>query len=186
MTLRAGILLGGQSRRMGRPKHLLKRAGRTFIEHLAETLRPLVSDIALLGAGEVPESVRDLERIADLPNVQGPLAGIGAALAHDTRPWIMLGCDLPLLNAAAFTWLIGARDPRAFATFPKDHQGIAQPLFAIYEPTCLAPIREQLAQGSWSPRGLRGVHTPTLPPAIEALLVNVNAPQDLQRVGGTF
>jgi hypothetical protein len=37
-----GILIGGRSQRMGRPKHLLRHGGGTWLEQIAQTVQPFV------------------------------------------------------------------------------------------------------------------------------------------------
>ena len=47
----------------------------------------------------------------------------------------MLACDLPLLDAATLEHLLRARDPRRAATaYRSSHDGLPEPLCAIYEP----------------------------------------------------
>lgn len=64
--LNAAVLIGGASRRMGRVKQMLAHpAGGTLVEHVVRTVRPLVVDAALVGAGPVPDTLAGLRRIAD-------------------------------------------------------------------------------------------------------------------------
>ena len=60
VPLLGGVLIGGASSRMGRPKHLLEHDGTTFAERAVAALRPHVGDVVLLGSGEVPSSLAGL------------------------------------------------------------------------------------------------------------------------------
>jgi len=78
-TLRAGLLVGGGSRRMGRPKGLLKAGGLTLMERAFETLSAVSGGAVLLGGGDVPPSLRRAPRLPDVPGVAGPMAGLLSA-----------------------------------------------------------------------------------------------------------
>ena len=77
MTARllGGVLVGGQSRRMGRPKQLIEIGVTTMIEHVVAALGEEVDEILLLGAGPVPLVLESLSRVADAEECRGPMAG---------------------------------------------------------------------------------------------------------------
>ena len=77
----AGLLVGGGSRRMGRPKALLELAGDSLAERALAAVIPRVDGVALLGSGKVPAALHDLPRLADVAGVDGPMAGVLAATA---------------------------------------------------------------------------------------------------------
>jgi len=153
--LRAGLLVGGSSRRMGRPKALVELAGRAFALRVADALRALAPDLALLGEGPVPVELGDLPRIADAPGVRGPMAAVLAALrASPGSAWLIAACDQPLASVAACRWLIAARRSDRLAVMPRLVEGSGEgrgagpvePLLAVYEPSAREPI-EALAAG---------------------------------------
>ena len=80
--LLACVLIGGKSSRMGQPKHLLNQAGHSWLERIVRTLSPFVDEVFLAGSGQVPAALTRLTRLSDVNGVQGPLAGILAALRH--------------------------------------------------------------------------------------------------------
>jgi len=53
----AGVLVGGESRRMGRPKQFIKIGERTMIEHVVCSVSEEVDEVVLLGRGPVPSSL---------------------------------------------------------------------------------------------------------------------------------
>ncbi len=74
-----GILIGGASRRMGRPKALLEWEGVTFLERIAAALQAVVPEIVLLGAdaraavrGRSPSGRGGPARAASHGGVAGP------------------------------------------------------------------------------------------------------------------
>lgn len=113
-TLIAGILVGGASRRMGRPKALLPHpSGGTFVEHVAAVAARAANEVVLLGRPlwPLPDALRGLRLLPDLEiaAAAGPLAGLGSLLRYAPRGWtLLLSCDLPHLQAEAIAALTAA------------------------------------------------------------------------------
>lgn len=95
------ILAGGEGRRMGgRDKGLVEYKGRPLIDHVIQRLAPQVDEL-LISAN------RNLGNygqrgypviIDDLPDFQGPLAGILAGLQRARHEWVLtVPCDMPHL-----------------------------------------------------------------------------------------
>ena len=120
-----GVLIGGASRRMGQPKHLLRRGTRTFLEIALEAMRPLCQELVVLGSGEVPSLSEPVHRLGDVEGLRGPAAGILAALRYEAHAtWLIVACDMPRLHADALRWLRDEHRREALAaTMPKvsDH-----------------------------------------------------------------
>ena len=178
--LRAGVLIGGRSSRMGRPKQTLTLGGTTWAERVAAALQPRVSELCLLGDGEVPAPLAGLPRLADVPGRSGPLAGMLAAMRWDpAAAWIFAACDMPLLGAEAVAWLLDQRAPGTWAILPRRADtGQIEPLCAWYDPRAAA-ILETLDR----PVALanhRKTHTPAVPPSLEAAWCNMNTPADCE------
>jgi molybdopterin-guanine dinucleotide biosynthesis protein A len=55
-----GVLVGGQSRRMGRPKQLVEIGGGTMVEHVVRALSEEVDEVVLLGDSPVPAALANL------------------------------------------------------------------------------------------------------------------------------
>ena len=88
-------------------------------------------------AEQASDPVRaDLPQIVDQPRSQGPIAGIAAAqAAHPEAAWLVVACDLPFLSRATLDHLLAHRDPSRLATaYRSSHDGLPEPLCAIYEP----------------------------------------------------
>jgi molybdopterin-guanine dinucleotide biosynthesis protein A len=151
------VLAGGRSTRMQRDKGALEyRPGQTQIDaamHLLEsrTARTFLS----VRADQSQDAARARHaQIADRGGVEGPMAGIVAAFAeHPGAAWLVLACDLPFLDELTLDALISARAPDADATaFKSTHDGLPEPLCAIYEPRAAAKIAAHIAAGKNCPR----------------------------------
>lgn len=176
------ILLGGGSRRMGKPKHLLGSDGVTWLEQIDRILGEVVPASILVGAGELPAALAARTRIADAPGVEGPVAGLLAALElrRDTA-WLALACDQPLLTVEALRWILAQRDPSAVAILPRLTPERVEPFPALYEPGALAPLRE-LARATGPGRslqrltGMGRVLSPQVPPSLAGAFRGANTP----------
>jgi molybdenum cofactor guanylyltransferase len=151
------VLAGGRSKRMQRDKAALEyRPGETQLDAAVKLLSGRVAQVFVsVRADQRADSARSgYQQIVDRGDVEGPIAGISAALTQDPdAAWLVLACDLPFLDAATLDDLIGARDPTADATaFKSTHDGLPEPLCAIYEPRALAGIDAHLAAGRNCPR----------------------------------
>jgi len=153
------VLAGGRSSRMQRDKATLQyRPGETQIDAAMKLLQGRVAQAWL--------SVRDDQRqeperskypqIVDRGDIQGPMAGIVAAMdAHPAAAWLVLAVDLPFLDARTLDALIAARAPDQDATaFRSSHDGLPEPLCAIYEPRSREKIAALLGNNRNCPRKL--------------------------------
>jgi len=182
-----GILIGGRSVRMGRPKHLFRWNGRSFLEHVVEAMRPHAQEIVLLGEGEIPPECAGLARLSDAAGAEGPIAGILSALrSNPEAAWVIAPCDLPLLTARAVGWLLEERSPERWVVLPVNAAGRAEPLAAVYEPEAAALVERAIRSGRSAPRVLaedRRVHTPLIPPKLARAFRDIDTPEDLAALG---
>jgi molybdopterin-guanine dinucleotide biosynthesis protein A len=182
------VLAGGRSRRFGRDKAALTVHGETLLERTVALLAPLVDAVYVsVRADQADEPLRAGFRLLvdELPG-GGPAAGLLAAHHHAPQAaWLVVACDLPLLDGATLRQLVAARDTAGDATaYASPRDGKAEPLCAIYEPPALLRLAaEAEADGSLSPRDLLGRCTTRLVESGRAeVLANVNEPGDLERL----
>lgn len=129
------VLIGGQSRRMGTPKHLIADGqGITWLERTIAIFRRHVEHVVVAGRGELPATLAGIERVVDAPEVDGPLAGVlGTMRSFPGISWIVSACDMPLLDDAGLQWLLAQRRPEVWGVVPKQQDGRLEPLFAYYD-----------------------------------------------------
>ena len=150
------VLAGGRSSRMQRDKAAIAYQGETQLAAAMKLLAPRVARAFVsVRAEQRADPVRaGWPQIVDRGDVDGPIAGISAALAEaPDAAWLVLACDLPFLDAATLDVLIAARDIASDATaFRSSHDGLPEPLCAIYEPRARAAIAAHIAGGRNCPR----------------------------------
>ncbi|MEM9058642.1 MAG: NTP transferase domain-containing protein [Pseudomonadota bacterium] len=186
--LRGLVLAGGSSRRMQRDKAALTIAGKPALHRAFALVQRHVTDCFVsIRPDQADDPVRNpLPRILDDGSLAGPLAGIISALtAEPDAAWLVIACDLPLLDDVTLERLTAGRDISVIATaFTSAHDSLPEPLCAIYEPASLPVLRAYAAKDIRCPRRilLREASRVALLPAAGNALDNVNTPDELAAV----
>jgi molybdopterin-guanine dinucleotide biosynthesis protein A len=181
------VLTGGRSTRMGRDKAVLTWHGRTQLEWAMDLIGPYVEKAFVsVRPGQTDPVRARFEPIVDTRDGLGPIAGIMAAQArYPDVAWLVLACDLPFLDDSTLRYLLAQRDPTRPATAfrsknpnPK-HDGLPEPLCAIYEPSSRDGILAHVASGKDCPRKFLINAGPKLldQPNTQAL-DNINTPEE--------
>jgi molybdopterin-guanine dinucleotide biosynthesis protein A len=178
------VLAGGKSRRMGSDKALLLQNGET---QLSRAVALLESQLERVFVSTRHEQDGDSERaryarIVDQYDDMGPLAGILSAMDSNREvAWLVLACDLPNIDAATIEYLLAHCSAEHCASaYVSVHDGLPEPLCAIYRPAARVSIDAFVAQGKFCPRKIL-LNSPThllTQPNPEALH-NINSPDDL-------
>ncbi len=89
------ILIGGQSKRMGSPKHLVELTnGFSMVEMMLQFANSFAERTVVLG-GEIAGE----QCISDLRLKQGPVGGIESMLhANIDSKYLVVGCDMPTIT----------------------------------------------------------------------------------------
>lgn len=177
------VLAGGHSTRMQRDKAELEYAGRNQLERAVELITPLVERVFVsVRPDQTGDPLRArFAQIVDTGEVPGPIAGILAAQAHHPEAaWLVLACDLPLLNRGTLRHLLRSRRAQQQATaYRSSHDGLPEPLCAIYEPSSREALRAHVASGRDCPRKfLINADTALLDQPHPGALDNVNTPKE--------
>jgi molybdopterin-guanine dinucleotide biosynthesis protein A len=188
LPLVAGILAGGMSRRIGRPKALLPLAsGRLLIEHVAEVAGTLAEDVVILGqACRLPAALDGLRVLKDVVPGAGPIAGLASLLEYAQERWTwLLACDMPQVGVEVGQAMCGhATVDFDAVTFERaDRPGHFHACCALYHPSIHPVVVEQVRRHEWSLQALLGrVRTKVLATEqrFERQFGSVNTLQDLQ------
>lgn len=142
------VLVGGQSRRMGRDKALLPWKSGVLVEEIAAKAAAVTSHVYLVGDSRRYAHL-NYPCIPDLRPGLGPLSGIEAALASGFGELnLILACDMPEIQDAHLARLVdAARESRANCVITADASGRMHPLCAVYRRECLPHVKRALDQG---------------------------------------
>ena len=186
--LRACVLSGGASRRMGRDKALLPHPnGGVWLSELVNQLLALSLPVVVVSGHSSHQQLlhgrAGVELLDEQPAGLGPLHALGQLVAAEPQQeaWLVVPVDMPLLSAALLKRLIQVweLDPNQ-AAVAADGQRL-QPLLGIYPSSEVftASLRQQLSEGDrrWMHWLERIPYRPVLLPADQ--LRNFNAVSDL-------
>ena len=179
------VLAGGASRRMGEDKAALRYHGRTQLDWACERLgRHCEKVFVSMRRGQAGDEIRRRHpAIYDEHEDIGPIAGIAAAQAtHPAHAWLVVACDLPFLTDTSLAALVASRDGRPVIAYRSAHDGLPEPLCAIYEPETRVAILKFIASGRHCPRKfVLGSGVELLEQPEPAALDNINTPAELER-----
>jgi len=189
------VLAGGASTRMQRDKAALMYQGKTQLDRAVEVLSRYLDRVFVsVRADQTSDPTRaPWPMIVDSVPGSGPIAGIRSAFA--ARPnvsWLVLACDLPFFSETLIHPLIRARDAEGFATsfataYRSAHDGLPEPLCAIWEPSAAQALEDYQAAGGHCPRKFlirNGAHLLDLPDP--RALDNVNTPEEYAQAVATL
>ena len=181
------ILAGGQSTRMQRDKAALEYRGKTQLDRTFELASRHVAKVFVsVRANQISDPTRARHpMIVDSVSGEGPLVGIRSALdAYPDVAWLVLACDLPFLSDAAIAHLLRERNSAGLAVglataYKSAHDGLPEPLCAIWEPGAGKALAGYQAGGGICPRKFlikQGARL--IEPQDARALDNVNTPEE--------
>lgn len=172
---------------MGRDKASLPLNGETFLGRLVREYSPGFPVYVSVGEAGRFDTCGAGE-LVDLHPGMGPLAGLEAAFARtDAEAVFLTATDLPfgtLALAKRLCSLLGEAD----ACVIRRTGGGLEPAFGVYRRSCMGPLKDCLAEGRRSFRGLLervdvnwAEETDLADFPLEQLLQNVNTPEEYQK-----
>ena len=184
-TLYGLVLAGGKSRRMGQDKALLARGSQSQLEYVVRLLEGLVDRVFVSArADQRDEAERSqFDQIIDRYQDIGPVAGILSAMdEYPDTDWLVVACDLPNVDASTITHLIERRSStRPFSAYSSSHDGLPEPLCAVYTAKSSEIVRGFVAESVHCPRKmLIRSDTLLLEQPNPRSLDNVNTPDELR------
>ncbi len=191
------VLLGGESRRMGRDKAHLMLGGVSLVARVAEALARVCDEVLLVG-GAPPEDVPG-RRVED-PNLPGDercaLRGlVGAFQAATSERVLVVAVDLACITVPVLAGLIAAPEAGVVAVRA---DGRLQPLCAVYRRADALAVARRRLEGGLGQGGRQRQRDWTLAALLDELgvgvleaselaaldpegvaLTNLNSPKDL-------
>ncbi len=182
------ILAGGKSLRMGHDKSVIEWHGKEQRYYVADMLRGVCSDVFISCRKEQQGEIdTHYKTLPDTVVGSGPLIAILSAFkAHPNVAWLVVACDLPLLDLSTLKYLIDNRVTSSIATtFSSPFDGLPEPLITIWEPASHDALLAHVADGFSCPRKglIRNESRVRIltPPNPDALL-NANTPEEAEKV----
>ncbi len=180
------VLAGGKSERMGKDKGLINYHGTPQREHLYELLEHFAEKTFIsCRPDQVDEIDSKLQTLPDSISGLGPFGAILSAFRkYPNHAWLVVACDLPLINESTIMELIENRNPSKIATtFYNVETKFPDPLITIWEPKAYPALLHFLSLGYSCPRKvLINSNTEVLKASDNTVLLNANSPEDIEKV----
>jgi molybdopterin-guanine dinucleotide biosynthesis protein A len=181
------VLAGGQSIRMGLDKGAINWYGKEQRYHLADLLKQHCNEVFISCRADQQAQITE-EGYKTLPDTFTGLGPYGAILsAFREQPdsaWLVVACDMPLVDANTFAHLISNRNISSLATtYQSAFNDFPEPLITIWEPKSYPVLLAFLAQGYSCPRKvLINSDCNIVKPLNADVLSNVNTPEDYDKI----
>ncbi len=180
------VLAGGKSQRMGTDKGQLNYHGQPQRAHLMELVEVFCENTYLsCRPDQAGELAYEFDVLSDTFLGLGPMGAILSAFrAQPESAWLVVACDLPLLDHDTLEFLIKNRNPSAMATtFRSPVNQFPEPLVTIWEPKSYQALLSFLGQGYSCPRKAL-INSPThlLEAPNPLALKNVNTWEEYEEV----
>lgn len=184
------VLAGGKSVRMGYDKGAVKWFGKEQRYHVADMLKPLCREVFISCRTDQKQQINGNYNVLEDTFIGlGPFGAILSAFREQPdKAWLVVACDLPLLETETFKLLIEQRKISSMATaFNSPDNEFPEPLITIWEPKSYPVLLSFLAQGYSCPRKVLINSDVNLIQAPNPdALTNVNTPDDLEKVKRTI
>lgn len=179
--MNALILIGGKSSRMGTDKSLLNYHGKPQREYLFDLVKKYCSEVYFSCRTEQQFSKNTIIDKYEL----GPMGGILSAFDFTPNTaWLIIACDMPLIDDNNFQTLINHRNKEKVATaFLNPETNAPDPLFTIYEPKAFQLLTKYVEAGNKSPKiFLQNNDTEIIVSANLSFLTNVNTKEEFNQI----
>jgi len=172
---------------MGIDKSFVPFNGRPMIEIVKEQVTGLGSETILISNKQDSYVNLDLPIFSDIYPDSGPLGGIFTALKASRYTHVLVvACDMPWLNRQLLQYLVSLKDS-ADVIVPRWDK-FPEPLHAIYNKSCCAPIEKCIKAGKLKITGFFADVRVCFVDQEEIVrydpqgrsFTNVNTPEDLQ------
>ncbi|WP_027388112.1 NTP transferase domain-containing protein [Chryseobacterium gregarium] len=180
------VLAGGKSTRMGTSKEAIRWHGKEQRYWAADLLATFCDQVFISCRADQAEQADPAYRM--LPDSfpdWGPLGGILSAFRfRKDAAWLVVACDLPLLDQESLDFLVRSRNPDKVATvYESPAGGFPEPLVTVWEPASYPLLLEFVRSGKRSPRKfLMENDIVIVKPENPLALMNVNTPEEAEAI----
>ncbi|REE05629.1 molybdenum cofactor guanylyltransferase [Marinoscillum furvescens] len=181
--IKALILTGGKSTRMGTDKFLMEVNGKPQYQHLYELLTGLGLETYLsCSAEQVKKLHGSVPLIKDIHDGIGPIGGLAAAItAFPDTSWLVVACDLIHFEVETVNELLRADDENYdVITYQQEGSSFFETTCTLYHPSAYIVIRRNIRNGDYSLQSvLKKSMVKTIVPSNPQWLKNANSREDL-------
>lgn len=182
--LKGLVLAGGKSTRMGTSKAKMNWYGKEQQYYLADLIKVFCGEVFIsCRKDQVNDINADYLTIPDQYPDGGPVESILSAFqTHPNCGWLVLACDVPLIDKQTLEYLIEQRETSKIATvFENPEDKLPEPLIGIWEAESFDLLKYYHQKEKISLRNILIKHQAKIikAPNIGAL-INANTPADVK------
>ncbi len=185
-VLKGIVLAGGKSTRMGRSKAHICWYGKEQQYYLADLMAGFCEEVFISCRQDQQQNIdKNYQVLSDLYGTSGPLEAILTAFEkYPNHGWMVVACDVPLLDEPTLRYLVEQRDHSKIATaFESPLDGLPEPLTAIWEAKSYELLRSNHQNQNTSLRKILIENEARIIKAPNAdALINANTPADAARI----
>ena len=184
--LKGLVLAGGRSTRMGVSKAKINWYGKEQQYYLADLLNSCCEEVFISCRKEQVAAIDpNYKTLADKYKNAGPFEAILNAFEYDPNGgWMIIACDMPLMDEQTLRYLLDQRDISKITTaFESPVDILPEPLAAIWEPKSYQILKLYHQKEHISLRKVLLSHQAKIIKAPDAgALINVNTPEDAKHI----
>ncbi len=187
------ILAGGESKRMGTPKHLMTVHGENIIDFVVNRLGKMFDEVIVAGRG-IQLTRTDVRVLDDVLRERTPLAGLlTATLASGNSNVFAMGCDMPFVRPSLIKCLLSQKTTADDIVVPFVG-GYYEPLCAVYSCSISSSLREYIENGGRkitdyyqlvNVKRVMDREIEKIDPQFESF-INLNTPSDFERYNSSI
>lgn len=185
-VLKGLVLAGGKSTRMGRNKANICWHGKEQQYYLADLMSGFCDEVFISCRQDQQTTIHPSYHVLpDFYPTSGPMEAILTAFKkYPNHGWMVMACDVPLLDQPTLSRLVEQRDYSKIATvFESPSDGLPEPLTAIWEAKSYDLLRLNHQNQNLSLRKLLIKNGAKIIKALNAdALINANTPADAMRI----
>ncbi|WOO87261.1 molybdopterin-guanine dinucleotide biosynthesis protein B [Mollicutes bacterium LVI A0039] len=180
------ILIGGESKRFGTPKHLATYNGKTFLDITTTALKPLSIKYSV---HRLDSTLNPKLQIIDSPERIGPINGIYQSLKQSTSKYTLItSCDMPLLDTSLVLTMLGLASVYQ-KTIVAQANGQLIPTFAVYKTSDYVHFKTAINDCNYKLIDVINTidtYDYQVPEHLQTQLTNVNTKAQLKQITGPF
>ena len=189
------ILAGGESRRMGRNKALMRLGDGTLISRTLKRLQIVTDEIILISNSAHLYTELSVQVYEDLIPDSGALGGVYTGLSYAANNAVLcVACDMPFLQPKLMTFLLSVLEEHdavvPYTREMKQSNPKLQTLCAVYSRRCAQTMHRMLGEGELRLHALCDRATVRMVPPDEwqnfdpkgLSFVNINTREDFEKV----
>ncbi len=174
------VLAGGFSRRMKKDKGSIVYHKKVQREHIADVLALFCDDV-FISCRKEQDLTSSYPLLLDRYDNIGPMSALLSAFeAKPSHAWLIMACDMPLMDEENIAFLIKNRNRHKIATtFQHPISKQIEPFATVWEAESYPILKHYFKEGNKSPvRFLKENNIQTIFPKHSAALLNINHPEE--------